>query len=94
MPYMKFNGASTYSQKIANLMSQTNQVHTHYFKLTLTISFQSSLDLVSGIRTTIMYVLIVDLTLGDQQDIEFIVNAKFCSLSFLPACEIHMLCCQ
>ena len=63
---MKCNGASPYSQNIAIVMSQKNQVRTYYFTFILTISFQSCLDLIPDIRTNILHVFIKDLTLGGQ----------------------------
>jgi len=63
---MKFNFASPHSQQIATVMSQTNQVRTYYFSLTLTISFQSCFYLLSDIRTNNLYVFIMDLTQWDQ----------------------------
>jgi hypothetical protein len=63
---MQFNGASPYSQNIAIVMSETNQVRKYYFTFILIVSFQSCLDLTSDIRTNILYVFITDLTLGDQ----------------------------
>jgi len=63
---MQFNCAPPDSQNIATVMNQTNQVRKYYFTLILTISFQSCLDLISDIRINILYVFIMDLTLGDQ----------------------------